>query len=229
MRQQAIEWNGYELRSYNGVPNHGSISQSNQLQLLHAYAACVSYVDTQIGRLLDQLANSPQAANTIVILISDHGWHLGEHSAWGKMTNFEIATRVPMIITGPAIKPARSATIAELVDVYPTLCELTGTPLPKHLEGESLVQTIRNPANVSPDSVAISQYSRFRNRYMGTALRTRRYRFVRWVDTNSGDVVHRELYDHHSDPHETNNLAELPRYADRIRELSVTLLKAEIR
>lgn len=219
-RQQAIDWNGYEMRSYVGVPNHGPITESLQLQLLQAYAACISYVDAQIGRLLTQLKDSPRGKNTIVVLISDHGWHLGEHSAWGKMTNFEIATRVPMIISGPGIVPARTQTISELVDLYPTLCELTGTPTPKHLQGESLVQTLHAAERDSSETFAVSQYSRFKDRYLGTALRTHRYRFVRWIDTTSGKMIHRELYDHKSDSGETQNLADDPQHAELISHLS---------
>ena len=225
-RQQAIDWNGYEMRSYVGVPNHGLIGESLQLKLLQAYAACISYADAQIGRLLDQLAESPRGKNTIVVLISDHGWHLGEHSAWGKMTCFEIATRVPMIISGPGIDPARTQAIAELVDLYPTLCELTGIPSPKHLQGESLVQTIQAPEQDCSDTFAVSQYSRFRNRYLGTALRTPRYRFVRWVETESGKVVHRELYDHKTDSAETNNLADVPQHAELISKLNARVKSA---
>lgn len=219
-RQQAIDWNGYEMRSYVGVPNRGPIARSLQLKLLQAYAACISYVDAQIGRLLTQLDESPRGKNTIVVLISDHGWHLGEHSAWGKMTNFEIATGVPMIIAGPGIKPARTRAIAELVDLYPTLCDLTSTQKPNHLQGESLTQTLKAPGEDRPDSFAVSQYSRFRDAYLGTALRTDRYRYVEWAETKIGDVSHRELYDHESDSAELNNLADDPQYAKLIQQLS---------
>jgi iduronate 2-sulfatase len=205
-REQAIDWNGYEMRSYVGVPNHGPIKPQLQFELLQAYAACVTYVDTQIGKLLDELARTGRDRKTIIILWSDHGWHLGEHSAWGKMTNFEIATRVPMIISAPGISPARTGTIAELVDLYPTLCELTGIRPPKHLEGESLMNALRNP-KATDDSIALSQYARFGTKYMGRAIRTQRYRFVRWNEKKSGKLVATELYDHHDDPGESRNLA----------------------
>lgn len=206
-RTEAIDWNGYEMRSYNGVPNSGPISDVTQLQLLHAYAACVSYVDAQIGRLLDGLQKTTKADNTIIVFCSDHGWHLGEHSVWGKMTNFEIATRVPMIILDPRTAPGRTRTVAELVDLYPTLCDLTETPLPEHLEGNSLVPVLKAPAADQDTSYALSQYSRFGGQYMGYAIRTDRYRYVEWCETPVRQVVHRELYDHSSDPHEHVNLA----------------------
>ena len=222
-RSQARDWNGYELRSYLGVPPRGAIDRSLQLQLLQAYAACVSYVDAQIGRLLAGIAASPRADRTIVILCSDHGWHLGEHSAWGKMTNFEVATRVPLLIAAPGFKPGRTPAIAELVDLYPTLCELTGIPSPEHLAGDSLVPVLNAPSKKSVHSTALSLYSRFRNRVLGTALRTERYRFVRWVDVASGAVLHRELYDHQTDPLEAKNLAGWNGYADIVRRLERTL------
>lgn len=205
-RQQAIDWNGYEMRSYLGVPNHGAISESKQLELLQAYAACISYVDAQIGKLLDELRKSGKLDSTVIILWSDHGWHLGEQSAWGKMTNFEIATRVPLIIAAPGVAPARTRTIVELVDLYPTICDLAGVEPPRHAEGDSLVPVLEQP-NAENDSTALSQYTRFGDRYMGRAIRTDRHRFVAWIDTKTSGVAHRELYDHQSDPAETKNIA----------------------
>ncbi|MHC4877696.1 MAG: sulfatase [Planctomycetota bacterium] len=217
-REEAIAWNGYEMRSYLGVPNHGPIDTRLQLKLLHAYAACISYVDTQIGLLLDELTSSGRMNNTVVVLLSDHGWHLGEQSAWGKMTNFEIATRVPLLIAAPGVTGNRTQTLAELVDIYPTLCALAGTNPPSHIEGESLIPVLKQPERTI-DSIALSQYSRFKDRFMGRALRTDRYRFVLWEEVRSGDVVARELYDHNVDPLETRNLAGQRQHAQRVTEL----------
>lgn len=220
---QAIEWNGYELRSYVGVPNSGPISEAVQLNLLQAYAACISYVDRQIGRLLDQVAQSAQADNTIIILCSDHGWHLGEHSAWGKMTNFEIGTRVPLLVSVPGMPTGRTKTIAELVDLYPTICELTKTPLPEHLQGESLQNVLLSPTETDDTSHAVSQYSRFQGKYMGTAVRTQQYRLVHWVETKTGRIIHKELYDHGSDRSETRNIVAEFRNPERLRKLEALL------
>jgi iduronate 2-sulfatase len=216
--KQAVDWNGYELRSYLGVPNHGTIDQRLQLEILQAYAACVSYVDTQVGRLLTELKTSGRLQNTVVILCSDHGWHLGEQSAWGKMTNFEIATRVPLLIAAPNIQPARTRSFAELVDLYPTICELTGMPAPPHLEGESLLPTLREPQNMM-QQIALSQYARQSTKYMGRAIRTDRFRFVRWEETKGGEIVSRELYDHETDPLETTNRAEHVEYSNHVMRL----------
>lgn len=211
-------WNGFEMRSYLGVPVQGEIDRKLQLELMHSYAACVSYVDAQVGKLLEFI----ELENTIVVFWSDHGWHLGEHSAWGKMTNFEIATRVPLLIAAPGVMPGRTRSLAELVDLYPTLCELAGLPVPSHLEGESLVPVLRHP-NAPSASVALSEYPRFRNEFYGRALRTDRYRFVQWRRTKSGEVVKRELYDHDSDPDERTNLADHPNLTATLTQLESQL------
>lgn len=221
-RQEAIEWNGFEMRSYLDVPYHGPIPIKRQLEIYQAYAACISYVDAQIGKLLDELESADGWEQTIVVLWSDHGWHLGEHGAWGKMTNFEIATRVPLLIAAPGIGPGRTQSLAELVDLYPTLCDLTGLEPPDHVQGESLLAALREPSVVSQD-VAASQYSRFQDRFMGRAVRTARYRFVEWTEVASGERVQRELYDHSIDPHEQTNQADNPRYAHAVRQLASRL------
>ena len=224
-RQQAVAWNGYEMRSYLGVPNHGEIETAKQIQLLHAYAACISYVDAQIGRLIDQLRGSKRFENTVVILWSDHGWHLGEQSAWGKMTNFEIATRVPLIIIAPGLTPARTEAITELIDLYPTICELANIDPPKHLQGESLLRVLRNPQSEG-HSIALSQFARFGDKYMGRALRNQQYRFVAWMENETDRVVDRELYDHQTDPGETRNLAGESSNAQIVRQLEAQLREA---
>ena len=219
---EGIAWNGYEMRSYVGVPNHGAISTPLQLELLQAYAACVSYVDAQVGRLVDELKRSDRLNKTIILLWSDHGYHLGEQSAWTKMTNFEIATRVPLMIAAPGIKPGRTQTLSELVDLYPTLCDLASIDAPSHLEGKTLVPVLKNPSKTF-SSVALSQHVRFKESYMGRALRTGRYRFVIWEDSKTGDIVERELYDHKADPLETLNLAGELDYKKQVEALEIQL------
>ncbi len=221
-RAQAIDWNGYELRSYSGVPKHGPIDRALQIELIHAYAACVSYVDAQIGKLLNELDRQQRLDKTHIILCADHGWHLGEHSAWGKMTNYEIATRVPLIIAGPGIQAGHTKSLSELVDLYPTICDLAGIELPKHLQGESLTPTLRAPSKPS-QSHAISQYARFQEQFMGYAIRTSRYRYVRWVQTQNGQVIARELYDHQTDRGETTNLSANTELAGLVNQLDSQL------
>ena len=129
----------FELRTRHGIPKSGPIGEELARTLLHGYYACVSYVDAQVGMMLKALEDAGVRDNTIVIVWGDHGWHLGEMGIWGKATNYEIATRVPMVIWTPDMKQRGATTdaLVELVDIYPTLCDLSGVPLPEHLEGQS--------------------------------------------------------------------------------------------
>jgi iduronate 2-sulfatase len=137
----------FELRTRHGIPKTGPIGEDLARILLHGYYACVSYVDAQIGLMLDALAKASVRENTIIIVWGDHGWHLGDMGIWGKATNYEIATRVPLIIWTPRMKARGKSTngLVELVDMYPTLCELAGLPLPKHLEGHSFAPLLNKP------------------------------------------------------------------------------------
>ncbi len=147
----------FELRVRHGVPKSGSIT--NDCTLIHAYLACTSYVDAQIGKVLNELDRLKLRDNTVVILWGDHGWHLGEHGVWGKATNYEIATRVPLILSAPGMKARgrKSRALVELLDMYPTLCELAGIDIPAHVEGKSMVPLLRDPTGSIKD-VAFSQY-----------------------------------------------------------------------
>ena len=223
-RTQALAWNGYELRSYNGIANSGNFDEETQLKIVHAYAACVSYVDAQIGRLLDHLQDTGEIRNTLIILWSDHGWHLGENRAWGKMTNYEVATRVPLIVSAPGMKRGRTSSIAELVGLYPTLCDLVSIEKPKHLEGTSFIDQFQGNDEHEND-FALSQYSRFAGRLMGRAIRTERFRFVLWTQTKTGQTAAKELYDHEHDPRETKNLANLKAYAGVVDRLEESLIR----
>lgn len=139
----------FELRARANIPKYGPLDKELALDLKHAYLACVSYVDAQIGRMLSALDEAGVRDNTIIILWSDHGWHLGDMGIWGKATNYEIATRVPMIIWTPEMdKMNRGKTtdaLVELVDMYPTLCDLAGISLPDHLEGQSFAPLLSDP------------------------------------------------------------------------------------
>jgi iduronate 2-sulfatase len=219
----AVAWNGFELRSYNGVPDHGVIPDVEQLELRRAYYACISYVDAQVGRLIDGLRAAGLWENTIVVFTSDHGWHLGEHSVWTKRTNYELDTRVPLIIRVPGETSRRTATLSELVDLYPTLCELAGLPAPAHLEGSSLAPVLRG--REEPGGIALSQFTRY-DTHMGRAIRTDRYRYVEWSEIETGRLSASELYDHRDDPGETINRAQDPSFASVVQELSGRLHNA---
>lgn len=184
-----------------------------------AYLACVSFVDAQIGRLLDALENSPHSDDTVVVLFSDHGWHLGEKQHWGKWTGWERATRVPLVIV-PARKDGssyRTGTVCHqpvgLIDLYPTLIELCGLPARDDLDGESLVGSLKDPARRTEPEVSTFDD---KNYSVGDA----RWRFIRYRDGSE------ELYDHDADPHEWHNLAGDARYNDMRRMLANRLPKS---
>jgi len=149
----------FELRTRHGIPKSGPLNESLSKNLLHAYYACVSYVDAQIGRLITAIEKNRVRDNTIIVVWGDHGWHLGEYGIWGKATNYEIATRVPLIICTPSMpqKGSPSDSLVELIDIYPTLCDLANIPQPDHLAGKSLVPVLHNP-NTIVKSVAMSQF-----------------------------------------------------------------------
>lgn len=149
----------FELRTRHGIPKSGPIGEELSVTLQHGYYACVSYVDAQVGMMLKALEDEGVRDNTIVIIWGDHGWHLGDMGIWGKATNYEIATRVPMVIWTPDIQQGGVSTdaLVELVDIYPTLCELSGVPLPEHLEGLSFAPLLTKP-NQPWKKAAFSQF-----------------------------------------------------------------------
>ena len=217
-----------ELRSYNGVPQKGPIDAATQRELIHGYYACVAYIDAQIGSILDQLKTLGLADNTIIVLWGDHGWHLGDHGLWCKHTNYEQATRVPLIISKPGGKPQKTNMPAELTDLFPTLCDLAGIQTPNNLDGTSLAPTLQDK-NTLTREFAISQFPR--GKMMGYALRDDQYRFVAWFETGGdgatpGDpITATELYDYAADPLEQRNLAKDPEYKATVAQLSNKLFR----
>ena len=149
----------FELRTRTLVPTTGPIDEATSRELLRAYYACTSFVDAQIGRVLAELDALGLRDNTIIVVWSDHGWHLGEYGIWGKATNYEAATRVPLIVSAPGMKAAGHGTkaLVEFVDVYPALCELAGLDLPKHLEGKSFAPLLTD-ADQKWKAAAFSQF-----------------------------------------------------------------------
>lgn len=200
--------NGYELRSYGDVPPTGGISDEMALNLIRGYRACTTFVDAQIGRVLDELDRLGLRESTIIVLIGDHGYHLGENGIFTKMTNFELGTRAPLIVSAPGQKPGqRTRALVEFVDIYPTLAELCGLRLPSHLEGTSFAALLTNPEQKWKAAV-FSQYLRpGKEKFMGRSLRTDRWRYTEWTNMKH-EVVGTELYDEHTDPHEIHNLAK---------------------
>jgi arylsulfatase A-like enzyme len=220
--------NNGELRSYVPTPRadlagreyaeHG-MNAGDQRELLHGYYAAVSFIDSLIGELLQALEDSGEAGNTIIVLWGDHGFHLGDHGLWGKHTTMEQANRVPLLISVPGYAPGRTAALVEFLDLFPTLAELAGLDVPAHLQGQSLVPVLADPAH-DPGGVAISQYKR-RGAY-GYSMRTARYRYTEWVMPD-GKVVYRDLYHLVDDPGETRNIAILGENQLLLDSLAATL------
>jgi iduronate 2-sulfatase len=208
-----------ELRAYKGIPASGPLSDETALDLIHGYYAATSYVDAQIGRILDELDRLGLAEKTVVVVWGDHGWHLGEHGLWCKHTNFEVAARAPLLLSAPGRKNAgaRTDALVEFVDIYPTLAELCGLPLPEGLEGTSLVPVMDQPDRPWK-TAAMSQYPR--GNVMGYSMRTDRYRYTEWQPREGGPPKDVELYDHENDPMENVNLADLPEQRAVVERLS---------
>ena len=206
--------NSNEGRSYTDVPKKGPIPEDKKQELRHGYYAAISYVDAQIGRVVDELQRLGLSDNTIVVLISDHGYHAGEHGQFGKWTNFEIGTRVPLIIANPGIpQPGiESASLVELVDLYPTILDLCGIEIPsddRQPSGISLSPVLDDPAALVRKS-AISQITRplasaESFSVLGSSIRTESYRYNVWVQRKDGQVIAEELYDLTADIHRVEN------------------------
>lgn len=216
---------GGELRNYHGIPE-GSVPDDLARQLKHGYYASISYMDAQVGKLLDELDRLDLRKNTIIVLWGDHGWKLGEHDAWCKHTTTENDTNTALLLSVPGMQHAGAKTksIVEFVDIYPTLVEFAGLPLPSHLEGMSFKPVVENPTRPWK-TAAFSQYPRNAGRsgtgaLMGYSMRTERYRFTVWVgrdDYTKIDAI--ELYDHQLDPQENFNVAKAPANGELVEQL----------
>ena len=226
-----------ELRSYVDFkniprPDQGSLTEAQARRLRHGYFASVSYIDGQVGRLLDALDRLGLRDDTIVVLWGDHGWKLGEHNSFCKMTNYEIDTRVPLIVRVPgALENGKACDrLVEFVDVYPTLCDLAGVPKRAELEGTSFAPLLENRSRPWKTAV-FSQFLRAGKwaapdgvAYMGRCLRTDRHRYVEWRNWKSGALAGRELYDLSRDPQENDNVV-----ADAANLKTVQHLAARLR
>lgn len=214
-----------ELRLYQGVPDSGRITGEDARVLRHAYYACISYIDAQIGKLIAELKKNGVYDNTIIVVVGDHGWKLGEHDMWGKHTNFELDTRVPLIVRVPGkpVKGKKTESLTELVDLYPSLCGLAGLPEPRQkLHGMSFAALFTDE-KLNLKEAAYSQYPRPDN-VMGYTMRTDRYRLTQWFHRRS-EIVATELYDHENDAAENKNLACDEKYKTLIAELTAKMLR----
>lgn len=196
---------GSDFHWYAGVPEPGKLTEEFKRQCLHGYLAAISYVDAQVGRLLNALDATGLAKNTLVILWSDHGYYMGEHGWWGgKHNNYEGATRAALMIALPDQKRrgVKTDALVEFVDIAPSLVELCGLPPVNTFQGRSFQPLIENPKATIKDT-ALSWYPK--GGYRGMAMRTDRCRYVEWRDQN-GATFARELYDHLADPQENENV-----------------------
>ena len=198
-------------------PNFG-LGEEKQRQAIKAYFASISFMDAQVGRLLDALDRLELADRTLVVFFSDHGYHLGEHGLWHKQSLFEESARVPLIIATPEMKAKGQASprLAELVDVYPTLADLCGLPAPEGLAGRSLRPLLDEPQGPGARAAFTQVRRGFGDgTFRGNSVRTERHRYIEWDEGRKG----RQLYDHDTDPHELHNLAEDPGHAGTVAEM----------
>lgn len=201
-----------EITNFNPIPeNDGGIySDDLKRKLIHGYYASMSYMDAQLGRVIDELERLNMDENTIIVLWGDHGWHLGDHGTWTKHTNFEQANRIPIVMVAPGVTQANSQTNQPIssVDIYPTLTELAGLPKPQvvqPIDGTSMVKVLQNGQNRVKDHV---YHAYIKQGYLGEAIRNERYRMVRWTKINDAEAEELyELYDYQEDPTELVNIA----------------------
>ena len=208
--------------------NDSDVGRKAKRRMLHAYYACVSFIDAQIGRILEALETSGLADTTAVVIWSDHGFHLGDHDRWAKHTQFEHVMRCPLIVRLPGKQKVTGLTdaIVESVDLYPSLCEFAGLPVPSFVEGESLLPILAGKSNGKEAAFSqIRPVNRKKRDLMAYAVRTDNYRYVEWREpSNNNAIVWRELYDHRNDPAEAVNVIEYPKHSNAIRGLERLVL-----
>ncbi len=197
----------------------GGMSETDKKEAIRAYYASASYMDWQVGRVLEALEKTGQAARTVVVFWGDHGWHLGEHHRWHKRSLFEESMRAPLIVAAPGRKGNGQGCrrLVEFVDIYPTVAELGGLKLPAELEGQSLAPLLGNPARAW--KAAAFSVVTAPNGIVGRAAVTERHRYIRW----SGPHPDEELYDHQTDPREYTNLAREARHAETLGRMRKVL------
>jgi iduronate 2-sulfatase len=218
-------------------PEDGKMTDDQRRQCVRAYYASISFMDAQVGQVIDSLDRLGLASNTVLVFTSDHGYHMGEHGLWMKQSLFEECARVPLLIVAPGVsaKGGVATSPVSLVDLYPTLCDLCRVPAPTGLQGQSLVPLLRDPKVMGrgwaltqivragrPKSGVAGNPQERSSRYFGYSLRTPRWRYTEWDEGRHG----RELYDHDADPRELTNRADNPEIVSHVDELSRQLRAA---
>lgn len=207
--------NSGELYSYRDFRYDKPITDAQTRRLIHGYYAATSYVDAQVGKIIDRLDANGLTDRTIVLLWGDHGWHLGDHGMWCKHTNYEQAARIPLIIMSPTTTAGQSTrAMVETVDIYPTLGAMAQVDVPSDLDGRSFADVLDRPDGPGRPHIT---HVYPRGGRMGIAVRDSRYRLVRWQSFDGAIDAH-ELYDYQTDPTETTNIAD--QNADRVAAMS---------
>jgi len=208
-------------------PGQLELSVETRKEIIQSYWASITLVDTQVGLLLDALDRLELSDNTIVVFVSDHGYHLGAHGLWQKSDLFEGSVRVPLIVSAPGNRMARdkqTKSLVELVDLYPTLSELCGLPQADHVSGKSFKPVLENPKrSVRDTAFSVTEARTVRradkSKFLGRTIRTDRYRYTEWDEGAFGE----ELYDYRRDPEELTNLAKDPEHASLAKRLKSKL------
>lgn len=232
-----------EFATYNQPGNHVYLKEEKQKELIHGYFAAVSYMDAQVGILLNTLDSLGTLNNTIIVLWGDHGWHLGDHDLWEKHTNLENATRAPLIVAAPGMKPGRTNSLSEHLDIFPTIVDLAGLAIPSQLQGKSLKSVMQNNSATVKD-FSMSQYPRKlskeeakkagydSNKIMGYSLRTNKYRFTIWMNDfttsqafDEKKIFASEMYDYTVDPLEKVNVYKADNYKVVAKEMYTKMIE----
>ena len=230
---------GWEIKSqYRDTPDDFKVDipEEKQKELIHGYYACVSFIDQQIGNVVDELDRLGLRENTVIVLWGDHGWHLGDHNMWCKHTNFEQATKSPLIFSAGKDMIGSTKSPTEFVDIFPTLCQLTEIETPSNLDGVSL-ENLMKGKEASVKDIAVSQYPRHPD-IMGYSFRNERYRYTLWMKENwkSTDkfdknlVDAEELYDYQVDPLEKVSVASKEEYKaikEKMHKYALTYFKQQ--
>ena len=205
-----------ELRKYINIPNDKSVEipDSTQLKLIHGYYACISFVDDQIGRLVSKLKELDLYNDAIIVFVGDHGWQLGEHNLWAKHCNFQTSLKVPLLIKYPnQTKAKKIKSVVELIDIFPTLCDLATINYPKHLQGKSLISINKND---SCNSVGFSKY------HKGTTITSSNYSYTKWLNDNN-ELLGQMLFDLKRDKDENISIAIDSTYKQLINSFSTSI------
>lgn len=214
-----------EMRVYTDIPKVGPVDDAGTRELIHGYHACVSFTDAMVGLVLNELETLGLAKDTIVLIWGDHGWKLGEYGSWCKHTNFELDTHVPLIFRGPGVTAGkRCKSIVEMVDVYPTLADITGGTVPTRCEGASMRELLEKGESPAWKNMALSQYPRGKDgqSVMGYSLRKDQWRYTEW-HRKDGQIIARELYDHADSDVAKVNVVDKPENAGLVEKMSEQL------